>query len=454
MTVRPVLRWRVQVAAFGAAVLASLTLQAPPSAAAVIRSEGQPRQSGGGPSLREIRGTATTVRHRSPAIGSRSGSTDEGAGPHRCSVSFYSPGTGALDGFGDATGDGVADLLVSLFPLSFSPEPEPRRLLLLDGATGGEVLWSRSVDDDFACFVGSDLDGDGLMDVIGAEWDLFGGTPPLISARRGSDGALLWSVPGSEPVWIVPDRTGDMGSDVLIITPYGSGPAELHTLRGADGLVTEVGPLPTAGFVSDVVPLEDMDGDGLGDLAVVAGFGTAGTLAYGLTYGGRILWATRIPAPSLAVLPSRDLNGDGLADVLLETPGELDGPGSSGLSRFDYLALDGGDGRILWEVSSVGRENEPTLALSPDLDGDGGADVIIASQSGGQKATLKVAALRGADGGRLWTLSFASNAETLCLRCRRAGENNDSRARVQRRRTLSHRNRRGKRSHAPGRDRG
>jgi hypothetical protein len=91
----------------------------------------------------------------------------------------------------DLSGDGTDDLLAYL--LSFEGGVGSLKLALIQG-NDGEVLWMRDYGNNLAlAFVGSDLSGEGLPDLmvykIGTGYE----DDEEVEAVKGDDGALLWS---------------------------------------------------------------------------------------------------------------------------------------------------------------------------------------------------------------------------------------------------------------------
>jgi outer membrane protein assembly factor BamB len=101
-------------------------------------------------------------------------------------------------------------------------------------------------------------------------------------------------------------------------------------------------------------------------------------------------WSVTIPAIGSSSSPvAMDLNGDGHLDIVI-------GAGAREFASVEasVIALDGVDGRILWQVS--GHNQVVGTAILQDITGDGTDEVFI----GGRSATFK--AIDGRTGTALW----------------------------------------------------
>jgi hypothetical protein len=190
----------------------------------------------------------------------------------------------AHDGFGselasagDVDGDGVADLVIGVYRLG------PIRVVSL--VTGADllVLPNPSGEDLFGTQVGTlgDVDGDGLAEVLvgGPERSAFGTTVGRVTVFRGSDGAALWTVHGNAvgdlfatSVASIDDLDGDGVRDVAVSAPgHHSGcTGAVTVLSGANGtklLVltsADLGVCIRRGIASP----GDVNGDGIPELAI------------------------------------------------------------------------------------------------------------------------------------------------------------------------------------------
>lgn len=302
---------------------------------------------------------------------------------------------------GDVDGDTVADWIVGA-PLSDLGGQMSGSALVVSGLTGAVLheLAGDSPGDLLGTSVaGGDLDGDGIGDlVVGAPADDATGTDAgSVYALSGLDGSLLWAAHGTsggdnfgQSLATVPDTDGDGLPEILVgaWTADGRQPnsGEARLLDGATGalLLTVRGETSYDFFGRSVAGLEDVNGDGIGDLLVGApGESTAGAGA-GAAYlvsgaDGAILAVHRGAAAGdgmgTCVAAGGDLDGDGRADLLLAAPGadvSASNAGRvevrSGASGALLLALDGVD---------AGDNSGSALAGASDLDGDGVPEIVV-----------------------------------------------------------------------------
>jgi hypothetical protein len=335
--------------------------------------------------------------------------------------------SGAVRGptvWGNAEQQGGTPLLIDLNGDGF-PELIWRNIIV-DGATG-KVRLEMCGERRSAVLAGPDLDGDGCRDlffVSVVDGERFGrakGTHMLlVEARSGKEGREFWPGRDGRAFW---QRVEPLRDDLTVnpsdvslvywqVSPHG--PAWLAVAVG--GRLQSGGDFrqtylfaPGTGRVEHVWPgvlaagTADLDGDGLTDL-------------YG--YGGGKLYAIRGTTPEVwrrpgkwwsawpplelrevhedrvgplcfaPTLPVGDLDGDGVADVLLFRPSGS----SSGPKEPVLQAYSGKSGRRLWQYDlphlydENGNYGPPEgfsvsvcrLLHCVDLDGDGRPEVVFA----------------------------------------------------------------------------
>ena len=246
-----------------------------------------------------------------------------------------------------------------------------------------------------------DINGDGIADqVVGTG----PGVPTEVKVLDGSTGAVLFSVQPFESsftggVYVaVGDVNGDGVPDVIITPDEGGGP-RARVFSGADfSQLADFFGIDDPNFRGGArAAVADVNGDGIGDLIVAAGFGGGPRVA---VFDGTTLSSGR-PAKLFndffafedtlrngVFVAGGDINGDGKADLILGG-----GPGGGPRVRI-------ADGTSLLNGVPFGTANTPPSAeladffggdinsrggirvAAKDLDGDAKADIIIGAGSG------------------------------------------------------------------------
>lgn len=263
----------------------------------------------------------------------------------------------------DVNGDGYSDALVAA-PRNDTTAADAGRVYVYFGGPGTVVEVTADVTFDgeaaadqfgFAVGAAGDVNGDGFADlVVGA---------PLNDAAGSNAGRVYVYLGGS-------DVPFDTGADATI-----------------DGAVAQ------DSFGMAAAPAGDVDGDGFADLVVGAPFNDDGGLNAGRAYlisGGATLAAVPTPTPIMTGTPSDalgravagagDVNGDGLADVVVGAPyqdtfGTDEGAATVYLGRPLPLVEDLTGGTLIGEADydSFGW----AVASAGDVNRDGFSDLIV-----------------------------------------------------------------------------
>lgn len=245
----------------------------------------------------------------------------------------------------------------------------------LASGPGGLVIDGVAADDESGSWVagGGDVDGDGLDDLVV--------TSPLVAGGAGR-------------AWVVFGTVGGGGPIELADVSAGTGGFVIEGEAAGDG----------AGISADIVG--DVDGDGLADVLVGApGAGTAGRaylvlgkadtasvaladVAMGI--GGFVLDGDGTGEDAgTAVAGAGDVNGDGLADLVVGAPegGPIPAGGRTyvvfGKSDTMPVALADvylGVGGFVIRGAGFDDNSGSTVAGAGDVDGDGLADVLVGAQ--------------------------------------------------------------------------
>ncbi len=222
-----------------------------------------------------------------------------------------------------------------------------------------------------------DLDGDGLPELFNT-----GGAPMILNPRDLSSPPV--TLPGLNP-------SGFMGvqytpvEDGVVRVALGSNPLRIISF-GPDGLPTSIDQYPSADDGSYLgLVTGDFDGDGLQDLAGVQG----GHLQMFRAVGdGTIEWFAQIPAPNWIKPAAADLDGDGLADLIV---------GDTTANTITVLLNQGGG--VFEEVQTWSSTASYWLIVE-DLDGDGLSDLAgVNGSSGSTTGEVSIAVWFGLLGG-------------------------------------------------------
>jgi len=293
-------------------------------------------------------------------------------------------------GLGDVDEDGVPDVVVGS-----APDDGAGGVRILSGQDGTVLrAFGGAQDGELFGFVVDaidDLDGDGVDDVVvGApDWN---GETGRVAIHSGRTGAVLVSLPGSEPgarFGIAASRTGDLdgdGRDDLVVGALQAGDQQQGDVfvyaLGEGGVATELFVLTgepnmhNGGAVSDC---GDVDGDGVPDVVAGGYFWeskTGAATVYSGADGSLVhFWTGDEPGQlfGTSVTGFADVDDDGRADVLVGSVGNAGGEGPGLVQVFC-----GRTGAELYRLAlgDPGAQLGLWADAAGDLDADGTGDVV------------------------------------------------------------------------------
>lgn len=282
----------------------------------------------------------------------------------------------------DITGDGVPEVVVA-------SEDDYIRCFNGNSSGTADVMWEHeiyagSVYQQTGLDLTDDLDGDGIVDIaVASAW---GGK--LIRTLSSADGTEIWTHYTDEygdGGWVYDvdcsyDYNGDGVRDILATAgddANDTGPNRVYCLDALTGGSIWERPIGAPGF--GVMGVEDFTGDGQADVLVGASnFDETEARAFGIDGASSIIQWTFIPpsaSSTWGVAQLDDINGDGIKDVAV---------GSFSMVGGGVYALDPTDGSQIWGVSGLGSVLR--LIVMDDIDADGYKDLFLCQT--GASATL------------------------------------------------------------------
>ena len=295
----------------------------------------------------------------------------------------------SVAGAGDVNQDGVADLVVGMTGTSDGSYVKSGSARLVSGQDGSTLFtWHGGNTYAYmgeSVAGPGDVNGDGVRDVLVGSRDhqawVFSGADGAELHYFEGGGYLGRAVSG------IGDVNGDGYADLLLGQPYGeslAGAVHIYSGRTGAELVSVVGDLPGGRIGDSVAEIGDVDGDSVPDFVAggsegkVGGANDVGIARVFSGADGQLLHAMQGDAEDDrfggAVAGTGDIDGDGVGDLAIGTHGFGGG----------YVRLySGASGALLRELTAD-RDNDGfggALAGGADFNGDGQLDLLVGAYS-------------------------------------------------------------------------
>lgn len=270
-----------------------------------------------------------------------------------------------VDAGRDFNNDGLPDVLAATG--DDINEQGPKRIFLINGATGS-MIWERyAMGPAFSVISVDDFTGDGVPDALaGASNEAE--TQAWVHGINGATGSISWSVqPAGTSVWAlaqIDDVNGDSIDDVMVGSFSANGNYyALNATTGATLWTESTG----ASLVMQFEVLGDVNNDGYNDIAI-GHVAPHTAVISGLT--GQYIWSQSTADNAWYLANGGDLTGDGINDLMV---------GTLYLNNAAYY-IDGTSGNILssiWTGTPV-----DAIGAVDDVTGDNSREMIVGGRDG------------------------------------------------------------------------
>ena len=308
----------------------------------------------------------------------------------------------SVSGVGDINGDGHDDVVVGAPGVGTGSMDWTGAAIVYCGLTGTEILTieGEASMDFFGFSVAGpgDLNGDGIPDIAVGAYRCDAGAVDAgkVSAYSGSDGALLYQVSGDaagdllgHDLASLGDVNGDGVSDLAIGVPgsnsNGNDAGLARVISGANGAVLfdVAGNHSNAQLGFGIGAAKDVNGDGIPDLIAGAPFELNGVDTPGAAHvfsgiNAALLMSLTYDEDGaqygFSVAGLGDLNGDGRSELIVGAPKSKSERGEAfvynGANGSEIHAFEG-EANLNWLGDAVGTPG--------DVNGDGVPDIIFSS---------------------------------------------------------------------------
>ena len=265
----------------------------------------------------------------------------------------------------DFNGDGVPDVLAATG--DDTNNQGPKRIFLIDGATGS-MIWERYAGGPAFSVIGvNDFTGDGVPDVIaGASNEAE--TQAFVLGINGDTGQQEWSFQAAgSSVWAL-SQIDDVNNDGILDIIAGSfmGGGSYYALDATDGSLIWQGSTG-ASLIMEFIVLGDVNSNGYNDIAI--GHVSPHTAVLN-GEDGQYVWSQGVADNAWYIANGGDLTGDGLNDLFVGTLYQ---------NNYAYF-MAGSDGEILHSIST-GTPVDAIGAID-DVTGDNSREMIVGGRNG------------------------------------------------------------------------
>lgn len=307
----------------------------------------------------------------------------------------------AVAGGGDLDSDGVPDFVVGDNRMTDGPGSSAK-LWVYSGKDGSKIREIEGVGKTVyptSLAILGDVDADGLADIlVGAPQKSVSAAPGHARVYSGKNGSLLYHFPAPKPndwfglsVAAAGDVDGDGAPDLLVGAAHddtnGFYAGKVFVFSGKTGAtIHEMLGEPGSNLGQSLDRAGDLNADGFSDILAGAP-GTASVAGKVLVYSGKdasVLHEIAMQTPynefGSSVAGAGDLDEDGVGDILVGDPFEVS---ISGAGVGTVRVFSGADASLLFlKEGTYYVELFGSGVLGPgDLNGDGHADFLVASES-------------------------------------------------------------------------
>ncbi|HNS30506.1 MAG TPA: choice-of-anchor D domain-containing protein [Tenuifilaceae bacterium] len=263
----------------------------------------------------------------------------------------------------DYNDDGFMDVLAATGDDGYNTGP--RRVFLLNGKNG-QKLWDAFLNASvYSVLSIDDINGDGVPDVLA------GATSPdekgMVYALNGINGNVIWQKEtAGSAVWAleqIDDITDDGVADVIVGTFNGV----YYLLDATNGQIEAQGSLGSS-IILNFWIAGDLNGDGYVD--VLPAHSTVKNVVAISGFDGQILWSTPVSDQPWSIIPLNDISGDGIPDLAVGTL----------YMQNNLYFIEGAEGDILKTIPMTGAVD--VIMSVADITGDYSMEVVTGTRDG------------------------------------------------------------------------